>query len=646
MPLRHRPATIEGTVRRSFIDYLEPGSIFSTLSLLAIAGALLSLSWKRWSTPFFDVGRELYTAWSISQGARLYHDIWLPRGPLSSHWNGLVFDLFGASMSTLALTNLLILAFAVLLLHRAIQREYGRVTALLASFVWLTVFAFARYGEHGNYNFILPYAHEVTHGLALSLVVLVLLLRALGSGDEPGSAASEHRARGSLLAAGFALGLVALTKQEIAVGATVATLATVASETTLPWRRRLEQLAVIALGVAIPLGICLLLLGSTPFAMTWNLSIGSVVRENLFYQVSLGLDRPAEHLGRIGLAAFVLAGELLVIAGIGRWLVAARPWRIALATALFVALQLALFAFGPLPAERVWAQAPAFLPLLAGAIALSCLVTRLSSPEHGMARAFLCWLAIFASFMLLKLGLRPRVVHYGFSQALPAAMLFVVVCFGLLPGWLSRFRVDPRLVRSAVASLIVVFCLYSVYLEQLEYRKLDAATGENGDLFYRPHSEEAYRDVIALLDRHVKPGDTLAVLPEGVLFNYLLRIENPTPHISFLPFEFMLTGEERIVEDFRASPPDLVLLLPRNVEEYGFREFGQRGYGDRVMTWLGQSYRRLEGAGARQPTLFRQRRRGRTDAPPGRGDRTRSEPLLLYNPPILQSLCREALSAR
>jgi len=612
MARQRQPVKAEGQEPGPFVAGFEASTLRSLASivlLVAFAALMLALSWQRWSTPFRDVGRELYTAWSISNGAILYQDIWLPRGPLSSYWNALLFWLFGASMTSLAIANLSILAGGVILLHRAIQREYGHSTALVASFVFLSVFAFGRYGKDGNYNFVMPYAHEVTHGLVLSLVLMTLLLQALGSRRETDGrpAQTTRRPKPFFFAAGIALGLVMLTKQEIAIAATLATLATVVTDATISLRARIEGLGVIALGTSLPLATCLLLLGSAPFTMMWDLSISEVVRDNLFYQVNLGLDRPAEHLGRIGLATIALALELAIVAGIGRWLLGATRARVVAVSVAFALAHLAFFAYGPVPALNLWSLAPATLPVVVAAALLCCLAARLLAPGHEAGRPLLCWLAAFAALMLFKLGLYPRITHYGFVQALPAAILSVVVGLAVLPEQLARARVDGRFVRWAAAFSIVCFCLYSVSLERLAYASLDETTGSGGDLFHVQRRGLQSQRILERLQQTVEPGETLAVLPEGAVFNYLLRLRNPTPHISFMPFELMLTGEGRVVRDFAAHPPDYVLLLPRDVREHGFREFGQPGYGDRIIGWLRSSYDWPTDAPPRQPRLLRRR---------------------------------------
>jgi hypothetical protein len=93
------------------------------------------------------------------------------------------------------------------------------------------------------------------------------------------------------------------------------------------------------------------------------------------------------------------------------------------------------------------------------------------------------------------------------------------------------------------------------------------------------------------------PGETLAVLPEGVMINYLCRRANPTPYINFMPPEMILFGEERMLEAFKAHPPDWALIVHKDTSEYGPRFFGS-DYGQRLYGWVMRNYRPIKLIGA------------------------------------------------
>ena len=73
------------------------------------------------------------------------------------------------------------------------------------------------------------------------------------------------------------------------------------------------------------------------------------------------------------------------------------------------------------------------------------------------------------------------------------------------------------------------------------------------------------------------------------MLNYLLRLENPTPYANLMPPEMLVFGEERIVEAFRANPPDYIVLVNKDTTEFGARFFGQ-DYGRRPARWIKDHY--------------------------------------------------------
>ena len=81
----------------------------------------------------------------------------------------------------------------------------------------------------------------------------------------------------------------------------------------------------------------------------------------------------------------------------------------------------------------------------------------------------------------------------------------------------------------------------------------------------------------------------MAVLPEGVMLNYLARRSSSTAHTNFMPPELILYGEERILADFKKSPPDYVALVHKDTTEYGFPLFG-KDYGTLLYAWINANY--------------------------------------------------------
>lgn len=111
--------------------------------LIALGGWLLSLSWNKWTNITLDYGRELYTPWLITRGQVLYKDILTIHGPFPSYFNALLFKVFGTSLMTLVLFNILLVAVITTLIYRFFIYTTDKRAAFFASAVFLSIFAFS-----------------------------------------------------------------------------------------------------------------------------------------------------------------------------------------------------------------------------------------------------------------------------------------------------------------------------------------------------------------------------------------------------------------------------------------------------------------------------------------------------------------------
>ena len=124
--------------------------------------------------------------------------------PFSQYFNATMFAIFGVSLRTLIFVNLAIVLGVVALIYRLLTQLSDSLTATCACVVFVLLFAFSQYVGIGNYNWICPYTHEVTHGVALSLAMIAAIDAMLRT---------NHRRWGVI--SGALLGLVFLTKAEV-----------------------------------------------------------------------------------------------------------------------------------------------------------------------------------------------------------------------------------------------------------------------------------------------------------------------------------------------------------------------------------------------------------------------------------------------
>ena len=557
--------------------------------LFLIAALFLRIGWRRWTHVMIDFGRELYVPWRLAEGDVLFRDIAYFNGPLSPHLNSVVFRIFGTSYTSLILFNILLLAITVWLLYRLMTALGSRLSATVGGVLFLIIFALADLTRAGNYNFITPYSHEMTHGSLLGLVVLTALF-----------AYVRRPSSWRLVLIGGLLGTVFLTKAEFFLAAVAAVSTVVLLEMWQGDRGNkglLDRAKPLVLGFMLPPLIAwFLMLGSlSPGAALrgvlgpWPYLFLQELGELRFYRKGMGTDAPVEHLRRmaiwIGLYAAMLVPPFLAALRTSPRS-SSRRW-VAGAISLWAGLLFVVLAprFNPTDLPRP-------LPVILLVALVIALARQLRRPRDGSAdwrpTAGIAF-NVYALLLLAKMAFYPRFHNYGFALAMPAAMFLVVLLLDGLPRWIDRRGgYGPAFRLSALVFLVLVAVVFS-WPSVIVFREKSLPFGHGADMFKIQDRFVVMQRLLERLPEVIEPDETLIVIPEGVMLNYQLRLENPTPHINFMPPELIMFGEDAIVASLMENPPDVIVLVKRQTMEYGFETIGN-GYGERLMSWVGAHY--------------------------------------------------------
>jgi hypothetical protein len=564
--------------------------------LLAWFAVLAAYAWDRGPDPWIDFGRELYVPWRLLEGDTLYRDLAWFNGPLSAWWNAGWMGLSGVSLDTLQWVNLALALSGCVLLYRLVRSATGAFGAYIALCAYLPLFVFAQHRAIGNYTHLAPYSHCIVHGYVLSLVALAAFERARRTA----------RIRWLFVAA-FALGGVFLTKGEVFLAAAGASALAFGFALTSGVARGRAVVTTVA-GFALPLTLAGLALRATlppgervtALLGTWAHALNPDLSELSYYTEMRGMDAPLEHVllalrvsGGLGLA--VLVAALLArlaeakFGGRDTTPVTRSIELCALAAAGFALVFVVLLRF---PVELL------LRPLPLGLTVVACLALRdarrIQPARRERGRAGLV-LAAFSALLLLKLGLKPSVRDYGFVLAAPGTALCVAA---LVQGLPLTFGAAPARGRAVLCGALAMLALAHVHTTRVWFERRTIEVRSGGDrLLVAPWRGEHLPAILHTLDELVPQDGTLLVLPEGVMVNYWLRRCTPIQVFNFMPPELVMFGEDRIIADLDAHPPDAVLLVHKETLEYGDRFFGH-GYGEALLRWVHARYHEHERFGA------------------------------------------------
>ncbi len=567
------------------------------VALFALAVFFVATSWRKWPDPLIDFGRELYVPWRLSHGALLYHDVSEQYGPLSQYFNATLFRCFGPGLMVLVWANLTIFAGIIATLYWLCRQAWGALAAFVACAVFIAVFGFSQFVPAGNYNYATPYAHETTHGF---FVCLLLALALTHWKENPTPLWS--------FIAGFLFGLTTVLKPEFMLAGGLVTLAAALIGSQKNNHSILGSMAAWAAGAVLPaVGFIMFFFPVLPWkealSATCHAWLGwvtaspiSALTSNTVQMGFTGLNQPASHLMQHLWVSLLACSIIGAIAGIVRFVDRTdRFWPAAIltATSWASAIAVAIFVIN-------WREIGRCVLGLIGLYALlrATISWHRKGKEESQSTLRLL-LAVLASTLMVRMALNGRVYQYGFYQAALASVLIPAILITELPEWLRLTRRGRTMIVVTILALLAPGVTILAIESQQVFRQKTAAVGEGLDRFYAfPRQIEATGELVRAVGaalRHTDPEKTLLVLPEGLTINYLTRLRNPVPDF------FFPDPNEQFLRSLEGKQPDLIVLVSRDLREYGVQRYG----GNSLMPWLEKHYTQVAHFGG-NPLDYRQ----------------------------------------
>lgn len=580
-----------------FPSRLQRSEWLSALALVAVFFVLLAGTWRRWADPFVDFGREVYVPWRLSEGDLLYRDVFYYYGPLAAHINALAFRVFGASLTTLFVVNSGLSLACLLLVWRAARRFLSPLGAAASALVFLAVSLFGHLTVIGNFNFLSPYSHEITWGFFVCLCGLWIGERFL---------MRQQAWKAAIF--GALGGLAALCKTEIfvAYGCMALSWAFLCAfqhrESSPSMAKMLARAAVLALAGFGMVVACACLYFATragdlaasglPF-FQWAVAAEGTLAKSPTNLTFMGLDDPVRRLVDLGRGLLACTGVFML--GAAASLAEPRVKSRLLAGFCWLSPWAALGIFAS--TLRGGNPGPCLPAAVAAGLALGLIrLVRGPSAQSPSRNAFLLLWSAWSLGMALKLGLYPRLHHYGFVLGIPSALLGLWLLAGEGIAWIKRRGGNAALASVFVWLLAGAYIILSVFgISWRNYRAKVEEVGHGPDrlFYYSVGYHVPPRTVGRLMEvlGSQKRVETLAVLPEGAFLNYLTRKRTPTPDHEFTPPLLALRTEKGILSALERSPPDLVVVWSRRLGEFGVQAFGGCEFsGVGIWRWIQKNY--------------------------------------------------------
>jgi hypothetical protein len=573
------------------------GNIGRWFGPLLVAGVFVLLAcytWRKWADILIDFGRELYVPWQLLEGRVLYRDLAYLNGPLSPYVNAFFFWLFGPSLQTLIFCNLALLCLLTSLIFYLATKTSDDFTATLSCIAFLVLFGFAHSVESGNYNYICPYSHEMTHGILLFFISLALVVKL-----------THNFLRIYISFLGIILGLIFLGKAEIFIAAAVAILCGIFLLFffhNLTSKNIVISFAIFLISFLFPIVFFWSLL-STQMPMihafkgisgTWaNLNILNVSKIK-YYSLIMGFNSPFSNLINMWLN---FIGILMTIVSL---LFIQFIKKHNIKNPLFLCLIIIIFCGGiliknpnipfilPGRSLPLWSFATSCIFLYA------CVINRFQANKFANLILLSVW-SIFGLFLLAKIVLNAKIMHYGFVLAMPATLLLIIFFTGLISIWLQKSFNQGYIFRYLIIFFITVDIFFLFLVSNYFYEKKNYKVGhdDNYILSYDPEYDVRGKAVNVILQNicDMPEIENILVLPEGIMINFMIKKPSPIEFYNFMLPEMIIFGENNMLLSIKNNSPKYILFLERDTSEYGVKYFGQqKTYGNIIMKWIKENY--------------------------------------------------------
>ena len=548
-------------------------------AILAVFAAMLAVSWRRWTSPIADSGREMDLPLRLMEGEWLYRDVHYIYPPLAPYLNSLLYRLFGAHLDILHAAGIACSILIAALCYRIARRLLDPFESAIAT---IAVVIFCIFKPAGN--MIQPYAFAALYACLFALGVLLLTLRY-----------AESLRKVELIFAGLLIGLAAITKQEFAIAAAATVTAAQIYIHRTDFKSLISNLAIAALPAAL----------ITFPVYAWlisNLGWQTIIEDcHLFYThlpASLvyynsqrtGLDRPLLSLVQMLGGAVVATAALSFVV-----MLSDRTHKLMkMSVSVFVG-SFAVIAITKLAAGKQWDGSPLrALPFMLAGLLFVCLRntqknemadgSKKRNPQSAIRNRALVIIAVYSLAILARVALRvPSGGAFGGFFLPTSLILFCYVFWQMLPAAVGSWTADEASVRRArliARAMLLVTILAAAVTFGIRYRKnFDYEISvERGHLFAPKVTGNEISKALQFIRQSTHPGEAIAVLPEGSDLAFLIDRRMPLRHQILIPGLMSERDEQTAIKRLQSDAVRYVLIVNRPMREFGLEAFGRDFY--------------------------------------------------------------------
>ncbi len=537
---------------------------------------MLLVSWRRWTMPIVDSGREMDLPLRLLRGELLYRDIHYLYPPFSQYFNALLYKIFSVHLEVLNVEGVICCSIIVWMCWWIAQRILPQCEAVLAT---MAIIVWCIFKPEGN--LIAPYSFAALHAMMMALATLVVTLKY-----------EENRQWKFVNLAGILIGLAGITKQEFALTATV----TWSAGLLFLHRREFKKLSArlfvsgsIALMIAAPVyAYFVTRVGAKTLIEDCHLLYTNIPNSLVFYNsIRSGLDHPL-------LSFLQMVGGLAVAAAIVFLAVGISLKKYRKIAFMFLGISAAVIALILSISHGKWDGSPLrALPFLL----VGMIVVQFFRRAESKQKFALFVISIYSLIALIRVVLRvPSGGAFG-GYFLPTSLILIVYVATILFPQFAETLVDETTteafrkfeslqnpksfygrIKFGAFSLLSLWLVITIFVFGFRYRKTfpEYISTPRGSLYVTKDNAIAMNEAFEFLKLNSSEKDFIAVVPEGSALGFLSERTLNQRHQILIPGFMDASEEQRAIAQL--NQVKYVLIVNRPMREFGLEAFGRDFY--------------------------------------------------------------------
>lgn len=500
--------------------------------------------WLKQGSLIIDTGREFYIPWQMLKGQVLYKDIFNIYGPLSYQINSLSFLLFGQKITSLYVLGILN-SFVIIMTLYFISRQF---LDKLFSFLIVLFVMYSSVFTVGLFNFNFPYAFAMSYGFSSFLLAVHFLIKYV---KEPkpvysylscffsGVAVSnKYEYFSFLILISYVLFfLKPLSKKEIIKSIGMFLITPFLSFLILFFQGlRIDDL-IHTFSIIKKMSQCKTL------DYIYTFISGTYFNPRLFHNV-------INHFLDLAGLFFILFSFESITKNIAR-----KPLKILIGVVFVLLTTVVLVYFKVLVFG--------FFPVLN----LLLLILFFKITSKNSAELVLMLSAFIAS---LKTFFALNIFVYG-SYTIPLLLLSIIVFFINSFGRICKIEFINNAIRN---SIIILLSAFIIYLGGLQFASISQMSSllktPKGNIYGNFGIVKTYDELIDFVVTKTKKTDKVVILPETPLINFFTDRDSDNYYSSLVPLYFETFGEDNVIEHFKNTKPEYIVINNRNTSDYGY----------------------------------------------------------------------------